>query len=403
MAIGDELLTGQCIETNSAYLAERLGELGITVLAHWTIGDDPGDIADALGRAAQAAELVFVSGGLGPTPDDLTRQALAQAMGCPLALDEASLAHIEAFFRHRGRRVTETNRMQAMRPADAEAIANTMGTAPGISARLAKATVYCMPGVPHEMKAMFQQGIEPRLPRGDAVALRRVVHTFGMGESDIGTTLADLMRNEGDVRVGTTAKAGVISVRIVVRGAGRESAQATLDELQATVTERLGRIIFGQDDETLASAVGQLLTKRGQTLATAESCTGGLVGQLITAVGGSSTYYLGGVVAYANQAKCDILGVPAELLEKHGAVSERVAMAMASGCRQRLGSDWAVAVTGVAGPTGGTTAKPVGLVFKAVAGPDGASAGGYQFPGDREIVRLRAAHSVLNDLRLALL
>lgn len=404
LAIGSELLSGLSVDTNSAYLSRQLGQRGVETIAHRTVGDDQAVIAAAIGEAASRADWVLVSGGLGPTPDDLTRQALAEAMGAELRLDEASLAHIEAFFRKRNRTMVEGNRIQAMIPAGAKAIENTCGTAPGISAQLGPARIFVMPGVPSEMKTMFQRDVLPHLPAGGGVILQETIRCFGTGESDLADTIRDLMHRGGPLEVGTTVASGLISVRITSRGETPDVAQAAVEEITREITDRLGTLVLGVGEDALMEAVvGQWLDERGQTLATAESCTGGMVGEMLTTISGASSYYLGGMITYSNQAKQTQLGVPDDLLTEHGAVSEPVAAAMAEGVRERFGSDWGIGITGIAGPTGGSGDKPVGLVFVALAGPGGTQVQRNVFPGDRAMVRRRAALTALNMLRLALL
>jgi len=403
LAIGDELTTGQCVDTNSAFLATRLGELGIRTIGHVTIADDRAAIADAFGQAAAQADLIVASGGLGPTADDVTRHALADAMGVELALNEACLTHLETLYAQWGRTVSEANRSQTMLPVGTSPIDNAMGTACGIDARLGEVHILCLPGVPHEMRAMFEQEVVTRLILGDHAIVHRALHTYGCAESDLGATLADLMTADGDVHVGTTASAGVISVRITARGDSVTQADGQADAVANDVRKRLGAAIFGEGDQTLPAVVGALLQQRRQTLATAESCTGGLIGKLMTDISGSSSYFLGGTVAYANEVKQQHLDVPEALLASHGAVSEPVAAAMAEGARKRFDADWAVSTTGSAGPTGGTDEKPVGLVFVGLAGPAGVSVTRHHILGPRDIVRLRTARSALDQLRRALL
>ncbi len=402
LAIGDELTTGGQVDTNSAYISQALTGVGIATAAHWTVGDERAFIAETFSRAAGAAELVIATGGLGPTPDDLTRQALADAMGCELTLDQASLAMMQEFFAARAYTLSETNKVQAMLPVGAAPIANAHGTAPGILATLGEATVVCMPGVPHEMKAMFADHVLPKFAGGGQVILRQTVQTIGMPESELGEKLADLMTAGGDTKIGTTVKAGIISVNIQVRGQRAEIASQKLAKLSQAVTGRLGGTVFGQGEQSLASCVGVQLTAASETLATAESCTGGLIGKMLTDASGASEYYLGGVVAYDNAVKQSLLDVPAELLASHGAVSKQVAAAMAEGCLRRFASDWAISTTGIAGPTGGTPDKPVGLVHMALASRDETTTLRQQISGPREIVRLRAAMTALNMLRLAM-
>jgi nicotinamide-nucleotide amidase len=402
LAIGDELVSGQTVDSNSAYLARKLGERGIACGAHATLPDRRGPLSAGFDRAARDGDIVLATGGLGPTADDLTRQALADALGCGLTMDEASLAHIAELFDRRGRTMTDANRIQAMVPDLARPIRNEVGTAPGIYAELHGAKLFALPGVPSEMRWMFDHGVACHLPAGGGVILHHLVLTYGLGESDVGSRIADLMKRDGPLKVGTTAAAGLIGIRITAEGESESAAGDMIETVVADVRNRLGDVVVGRADETLAAVVLRLLRQRGQMLATAESCTGGGIGAMLTSVAGSSDAYAGGVVTYTNELKQSLLGVPDALLAAHGAVSEPVARAMAEGCRERLGVDWAVAVTGIAGPGGGSADKPVGLVHSAVAGPDGTTADRHVFGGDRQGVRTRAAYTVLNALRLRL-
>jgi len=399
ITVGDELTAGEVIDRNSAYLSRQLSLRGIKTASHRTVGDCVGQIASAIAAAAQQAELVLVSGGLGPTADDLSRQGLTEAMGSKLVLNRQCLAQIEAFFRHLGRTMTPANRIQAMIPAGASPLENRLGTAPGIAVSLGKARIFLMPGVPEEMEAMFHNCIAPRLPTGTGAILQKVIHTFGLGESDIASRLGELMRRDAETLIGTTVYAGMVSVRITARAEGPEAAAGKARKTVMELRRRLGELIVGEDQDTMASVVGELLRRRGQTLTTAESCTGGLLGEMITSVPGSSDYYVGGFVAYSNDIKRDALGVAEELLSEHGSVSEPVAGAMAANCRNRLGSDWAAAITGIAGPGGGSGEKPVGLVYIGLAGPSGVEVHRHLFAGSREIIRRRAALTALNYLR----
>jgi len=401
LAVGDELTAGATVDTNSAFLSRRLAEHGIATLRHLTVGDDTGAIARALAEAAAEAGLVVVSGGLGPTADDLTRHALAEATGAELVEDARSAERIAAFFALRGRQMKPSNRRQALAPAGAEMIDNDCGTAPGIAARIGRAEVFALPGPPHEMVAMFEARVLPRL-RGDGAIARRELHTFGTGESDVAAEIADLMARDANPTVGTTAKAGVITVRIAATAPTAEAAEALADGTAAEVRRRLGELVFGAGEETMASVVGALLDAAGRTAAAAESCTGGLVSEMITGVPGASRYFRGGVVAYANAAKTDLLGVPAERIAAAGAVSEPVAEALAAGAARRFGADYGLSLTGIAGPAGGSDDKPVGLVYIGLASPAGTAVHRHVFPGTRDVIRRRAALAALNHLRLAL-
>ena len=401
IAVGDELISGATVDTNSAYLSRRLAEVGIATRRHVTVGDDAGRIAAAVVAAAAEAKLVLITGGLGPTLDDLCREGLAEALGVELVEDARQVERIAAFFSGRGLEMKPSNRRQGLVPAGAEAIDNDCGTAPGIAARLGETQVFVLPGPPHEAKEMFESHIAPRIG-GERALARRTIHTFGAGESDVGELLADLMARGRDPAVGTTASAGVITVRISASGATADEAEAAADRVADEVRRRLGELVFGAGSDTMARVVGQALRSAGQTLALAESCTGGMIGQMVTATAGASDYFLGAVVSYANSAKSGLLGVPPELIESRGAVSEPVVAAMAEAAREKFGADWTLAVTGIAGPDGGTADKPVGLVFIALTDASGTDVHRRVFGGNRGIVRRRAAIAALNYLRVAL-
>lgn len=408
LSIGDELALGQNVDTNSAWLSERLTRRGVTVRAHATIADEQPDIAAAFDQAAQHADLVIATGGLGPTDDDLTRQALGDALGAPLALDEPSLATLEAFFAERGRPMPEKNRIQAMCPTGATMLVNANGTAPGLHSMLHGAAVFVFPGVPREMKPMFDDCVVPWLdahaPTGGQTILADKLVTFGRGESSVAQMLGDLCARDRNPLVGTTVSGGIISIRMRSTFANEAEARAQLDDTIGKVNAALGDLVFGSGDDTLAVAVGRMLRQRGQTVATAESCTGGLVAKMLTDAAGSSDYFHGGFVTYANEAKHRDLDVPMSLIEEDGAVSESVAMAMAVGALERAGADCAISLTGVAGPGGGTDEKPVGTVWIGLATRDSEpTAELHRLHGSRDLVRDRSAKTALNLLRLRLL
>ncbi len=406
VSIGTELALGQTVDTNSAWLAHRLRALGIRPTRHATVADEEPDIVAVLRQAADAADLVLVTGGLGPTADDLTRHALAAVAGVPLEEHAPSLAHLHAFFGARGRMMPPANAVQALIPRGARALPNAVGTAPGIAIRLGRTPCYALPGVPLEMYAMFTGSVEPELraATAGAVLLCRKLNTFGLGESELGALIADLMARGRNPEVGTTAGYGVVGVRINAAGPDETTARRMLDQAEAELRARLGEIVFGVDDETLAVVVGRRLAALGRTVSTAESCTGGMIAAALTDIPGSSAYFRGGVVAYANEAKTAVLAVPAERIARHGAVSAPVAEAMAAGVAARLGTDYALAVTGIAGPTGGTADKPVGLVFIGLRTPRETTVREFRFGHDapRDVIRQRATHAALNMLRLAM-
>lgn len=407
ISIGDELTSGQTVDTNSAWLSAQLALLGIRTVRQITVADELEPIIATLRDATNEAPVVLVTGGLGPTVDDLSRFALAALLGTELELHPPSRERIQAFFTARNRAMPEANQIQAMFPAGSTPIENSCGTAPGIAAACGKAKVFMMPGVPREMRTMFEISIKPilRTQAGKATIQTTVLHCCGAGESDIGRMISDLMVRDRNPTVGTTAKRGTVGIRVQAHGHSPSEAQQLADETIAEIRRRVGSLCFGRDEESLAWAVGEQLKARGQTLATAESCTGGLIAKLLTDVPGSSAYFLDGVVSYANEAKTRLLDVPGELIDQHGAVSAPVAEAMANGCRARSNSDYAISVTGIAGPEGGTSDKPVGLVFIGLAGPAGCSVTEQQFGvfGDRQAIRERTALTALNTLRLQLL
>ncbi len=407
ISIGDELILGQTVDTNSAWLASRLAEFGVRATRHVTVADDREAIGAALKAVVGDSGLVILSGGLGPTADDVTRFALADGAGVELRVHAPSVERLRAFFAARSRDLPEANLIQAQIPETGTALVNTCGTAPGIYMRIDGTPVFALPGVPHELREMFAREVAPVLTETAVgnVIRSTCVQTFGLPEAEIGRRLSDLMERERIPQVGTTAAFGLIGVRINARSASAEAAHEMLDATRTEIEQRLGRYAFGRDDDTLASVVGRALRAVGQTLATAESCTGGLIGAQLTEVPGSSDYYVGSVVCYANHVKEKMLGVPAELLAAHGAVSEQVAEAMVAGCAARFQTDYSLAVTGIAGPTSDNSEKPVGLVFIGLSDGSATDVRKHLFGADqpRHAIRLRAAYSALNLLRLRLL
>lgn len=408
LAIGDELVLGQTVDSNSAWLSRRLAMLGVQTYAHQTVADDQKAIELAIRWAAHNADVVIVSGGLGPTADDLTRQALADAMNQPLIVDAQALADIEAFFTRRNRTMSDNNRIQAYHPKDTSMMPNPRGTAPGIRAKLDRAVLYLTPGVPMEMKGMYEDAIEPELKElfanDNGVILTTSIHSFGQGESDVAQTLAPLMMRDRNPKVGTTVANNIVSIRIRSEFPTREEAQAQLNTTARDVEARMGPLVFGRDDDTLQQCVVKLLKKAGQTVATAESCTGGMISQMLTDVAGSSDVYVGGWVTYANAMKMRELDVGETILNQHGAVSESVVRALAEHAVKKAATDWSIAVSGIAGPGGGTADKPVGTVYVALCrcANETLTTTVYHaiVPGNREMVRDRTARLALQLLRL---
>lgn len=402
IAIGTEITTGQNLDTNSQWLSQRLFEAGVTVRFHTTMSDTLADQVSALRIACSRADIVIVTGGLGPTLDDLTREALAQVMGVELMFDSASFETIQAMFTQRHRVMPACNRVQAYLPSGAEFIPNSLGTAPGMWAQVGSARIACLPGVPSELKPMFLSWVMPRLGLGARRQWIRRVHAFGAGESAIDERLQGLTARGREPEVGITASGGVITLRIAVKAANEAAAQAAIAPVEKQIRERLGDLVFGVDDEELPDAVARLLIEQNQTIATAESVTAGQVAQLLARTPGASTWLRGGVVAYVNDAKMKLLGVPESILRENGAVSAEVAVAMAEGARCSFETDLAISTTGLAGPSDGGEGKPVGLCFIGLAWNGGNIARQVNWFGTRVEVQARTAHSALDFARLRL-
>ena len=422
LSVGDELVLGQTVDTNSAWISQQLAAIGCRIAAHMTVGDDQHAIEQAILKSVGRCDVLLISGGIGPTEDDLTRQALAAVMNVPLELNQVWLDKLQEFFTKLGRTMPQSNAIQAMIPRGATMIDNAKGTAAGIDAIFVSGDqkticrLFVMPGVPKEMKAMFTRDVLPHVAKqsGGAVILSRTLHTFGLGESTVAERLGDLMNRMRNPSVGTTVSQGIVSLRLNARFGSREQAAQKLDETDAACRLALGEIIFGADDDTLSEIVARQLTEAHQTVATAESCTGGLLAKMLTDISGSSGYFSNGWVTYSNDAKTERLGVSRNLINLYGVVSEQVVDAMATGARRLAKADFALAISGVAGPTGGTAAKPVGMICigLAFANPERSAddpsatktiCRTFQFSGDREMIRDRSAKMALSMLRYQLM
>ncbi|MFN2433421.1 MAG: CinA family nicotinamide mononucleotide deamidase-related protein [Gemmatimonadota bacterium] len=400
VTVGDEILLGETLDSNAAFLARESARAGFEVRRVTTLPDDPVPLRQGLVEARARGGTVLVTGGLGPTRDDLTRWAVAEAFGRRLALRADLLVAIEERFRAFGyAELPEGNRAQAELPEGAEALPNSRGTAPGFVVEDGTSTMYAMPGVPAEMEAMFATSVLPRLCAGvgeGLVAVRqRVVRTAGIGESALAERIADLLGAESALRVAFLPGMGNVDVRLTAAGLGDEEAERALTALEDAIAARLAPWVFGRDGDTLAEAAGRALAARGLRLGLAESCTGGLVGDLLTDVPGSSAWFAGGVVAYDDAVKRDLLGVSPETLARHGAVSAETCAEMLAGARARFGTACALAVTGIAGPGGGSAEKPVGLVHVGARVGDLVRLERRQWPGTRREIKTRAGWAAL--------
>lgn len=405
ISVGNELLCGRTVDTNAAWLSGRLFAMGVQTESVHMVADEVSDIVDTLRQAEHKAEIVLVTGGLGPTDDDLTRQALAAYLGVELIYHPELATVIEAFFSHRGFPMPERNRVQAYIPAGAEPIDNPRGTAPGVLYETATRLIALMPGVPSEMKAMFDDTVAGRIfhRKGGPVVCAANLRCFGIGESALAERLGDRMHRGLNPLINCTVSDGIVTLQTVASGETPEQAQDLLDAKVHDLRELLGPLVFGCAEQTLQEVIGSLLIQQKKTLAVAESCTGGLVAKMLTDVPGATCFFECGWVTYSNQAKMDFLGVSSLLIDEFGAVSEPVAQAMAEGAARKSGSDCAIGITGIAGPDGGTEQKPVGLVYISVLTGDYCRVHRLQFANaGRAAIRLRAAQTALNLLRLQL-
>jgi nicotinamide-nucleotide amidase len=405
IATGAELLLGEIASTNTAFIGRQLAAAGLLMRFESLVGDDIDDIADAIERACGRSPVVIVTGGLWPTGDDLTREAIARAAGASLRFDPAVYEGIESFFRSRGRPTPECNRRQAMVIEGSRIIPNPNGTAPGVDIEIRGARLFALPGVPSEMEPMVMDGVLPavaglRMKRMDRSALCvRRLHVSGLGESAIEDRLPGRIGPGRNPEFQTRAHAGWVTLRIVARGETADDAGRRADAAAAEARAAMAGHVFAEGEQTLASAALYALVRGGLTLAVAESCTGGLIAGAFTDVPGSSAAFIEGFVTYADKAKERALGVPREVIVRCGAVSEETARAMARGARARSGSDIALAATGVAGPDGGVPDKPVGTVWLAIDSARGTAAEKFSFRGTRAAIRERAVQQALDMVR----
>jgi nicotinamide-nucleotide amidase len=401
LSVGTELLLGQITDTNATYLAQQLAPLGVDLYYISQNGDNLGRLTDTLRRARERSDLVILTGGLGPTEDDLTREAIAAVLGEDPHVDPALEAELRGWFAGRGVAMPERNVKQAWVISAVTVLSNPLGTAPGWWSERDGKLIAAMPGVPHEMRRMWEHEVVPRLrPHVGASIFSRTLRVAGLGESTVEERLDPLLHSANPT-VATYAKRDAVDVRLTAKATTVEEARAQVEELETRARALLGQHVFGTDDDTPQAVVAAMLIERGLSLATMESCTGGLLASLLTDVPGISAVYRGGLVSYSAAMK-EAWGVPADVLAAHGTVSEETARAMAQAVRQRLGADVGIAVTGAAGPDA-VEGKPVGLVHLAVATPQGERHSEQRIRGDRAEVKWRAAINAVHLARVALL
>jgi len=401
VAVGSEMLTPDRVDTNSLFLTGELNNLGVEVVCKYVIGDHVERLAMAVRLAMSRSEIVILSGGLGPTEDDLTRDAVAQALDRKLIYHPDIADSLEQRFARLKRKMAEVNKRQAFIIEGADILPNDRGTAPGQWVEESGSVVMLLPGPPHELKAMFQRQCLPRLAR---IVPRQVIRTVflrvaGMGESDLDQLIAPVYKKYENPATTILAAAGDIQIHLRARCGTESEAEALLAEVAGPIELLLGDRIYSRNGDSIEAVAGELLRKSQATIAVAESCTGGLLGERLTSLAGSSEYFIGGFITYSNDMKVELLGVPPEILAQHGAVSKEAAEAMAVGARRRTNSTYALSVTGIAGPDGGSDAKPVGLTYIGLADAEGVHVLQRQFIGDRARIRSFASQMALDFLR----
>ena len=379
LTVGTEILFGQIVNTNAAFLSRELNNLGYDVMYHYSVGDNPGRLAELIEFAFRDCDMIITTGGLGPTQDDLTKEVIAQAMGDRLVVSPEALSALKDRYERSGRPMTENNLKQANMPESAQILPNDQGTAPGFWLEKKGKIIVSMPGPPREMTNMFEKEVKPRLiSRQDSVIYYKILRTFGLGESKMETVLLPLIDGQTDPTIATYAKEGECSLRIASKRPTKEEAEAAVEDMTARVMDIIGEYVYSTDNEELADVVANMLLDKNITISCAESCTGGLFAGTLINTDGISKVFDRGIVTYSNEAKIKELGVKAETLDTFGAVSPETAAEMAEGIRAKTGTDMAVSVTGIAGPGGGSADKPVGLVYI-----------GFAYDGKTDVVKLR--------------
>ncbi len=407
ITIGDEILIGQIVDTNSAWMGEQLNLIGIKVHQITSVSDNAEHIVKALDEAKSRVDIILITGGLGPTKDDITKHTLVEYFKTSLRFDENVFQHVKALFARFGREVTGVNLKQAEVPENCTIIHNANGTAPGMWFEHEEKIFISMPGVPYEMKKMMGAEILPRLKKKFSLPtiVHRTILTQGIGESFLSEIIAEWENSlaEKNIKLAYLPSPGMVRLRLSTSGNNETTLLEAVEEKVEELNKLIPQHIYGYEKDTMEQIVGRLLKEKKQTLSLAESCSGGLIAHLVTSVPGSSAYFMGGVVSYSYESKTNMLGVTTETLEKYGAVSEEVVTQMAVGAKQKFNTDWAISASGIAGPDGGMEGKPVGTVWIAVAGPNGVKAKKFQFGGDRERNIAVTAITALNMLRKALI
>ncbi len=406
ITIGDELLIGQTIDTNSAWIGSELSKAGFDICRKISIHDNRSDILDTLEEVAGQAEIVMVTGGLGPTSDDITKQTICEFFNSKLVLNKEVLKMIELQFMRRGWTMNENNRRQALVPDNCQVLQNALGTAPGMLFEKERTIFVFMAGVPYEMKYVMTEHVLPMLKERfrSQVIIHKNIMTYGVSEARLAELLAGFEDSlPGDIRLAYLPSSGINKLRLTATGSDRQVLNEKVEEQVKKLYRTIPELIYGEDEKSLEMVVGELLKERKQTLCTAESCTGGKIAQMITSIPGSSEYYKGSVIAYDNYVKRDLLEIPEEMLIKYGAVSEKVVERMAKGVRKLLKSDYSVATSGIAGPDGGTDLKPVGTIWIAVSSQKGTVTERYVYGNDRNLNITRFSIAALNLLRKQIL
>jgi nicotinamide-nucleotide amidase len=405
ITIGDEIINGEILDSNSAYIGDRLSGLGIEVAFKTSVGDDLKRITEAIKLSLERVDLVIATGGLGPTNDDLTKKGIVKAFKRNLVFHEDILKKVEEGFNKRGIEMPKINQNQALLPQGAKALSNQYGSAPGIFIQEGKRLFFALPGVPLEMKTIFENEILPFLKSKSSkkFTFQKVLRTTGIVESAIYEKIEPILKFKSPVKIGFLPGFSGVDIKLRITSETEDLARKNILEIEQKVREILNEYIYGIDQETLEEVLGKLLQNKKKTISVAESCTGGLIGAKFTNVSGSSNYFINGVITYSNEAKIELLKIPKEIIEKYGAVSEQVAILMAEGVKKISNTDYGLSATGIAGPTGGTEEKPVGLVYIGLAHENDSFAKKFVFGGDRQAIRERTAQAALNLVRLFIL